>query len=299
MNERIPWSLAPQERGYPDWLVALDEAVLPVLHGLGDRSTLTELEHDAAVTIVGSRRATATGIRFAEKLGYELATAGATVISGLALGIDAAAHRGALDAGGPTIAVLAGGPDVVYPACHRSLYRAVLACGAAVSEHEPGTRAHRADFRVRNRIMAALAKAVVIVEAAAPSGSLGTATDAQRMGRDVLAVPGAVGLRVAEGTNALIKAGAPPVTSTEDVLDALGGVGAKSLNRSGPPLEADLAHALDLVERGASTPDRLASSGGLAAPDAAIALARLELLGYVASDAFGAYTRTGLAPPDR
>jgi DNA processing protein len=189
-----------------------------------------------------------------------------TVISGMALGIDAAAHRGALDAGGRTIAVLAGGPDVVYPARHRALYEQIVADGAAISEHPPGTRAYREDFRIRNRIMAALAQLVVIVEGAIASGSLGTADDAAKLGREVLAVPGQVGLRVTEGTNALLRDGAPVVISAQDVLDRLAGVGATSVRRDGgAALEPDLARALDLVERGASTPDRLASTGGLAA----------------------------------
>jgi DNA processing protein len=292
------WSLNPDEPGYPTWLDVLEEAGPPVLHGVGERSTLTELDHDAAVTIVGARRASAPGLRFAERLGYELATAGVTVISGMALGIDAAAHRGALDAGGRTIAVLAGGPDVVYPARHRALYRRILATGAVISEHPPGTRAYREDFRIRNRIMAALAQLVVIVEGAIASGSLGTADDAAKLGRDVLAVPGQVGLRVTEGTNALLRDGAPVVISAQDVLDRLAGVGERSVRRrGGPKLDPDLARALDLVERGASTPDRLASSGALQAEEAAVALARLELLGYVTSDAAGAYTRTALTPP--
>lgn len=292
------WSVSPDEPGYPGWLAALGERKLPTLHGAGERSALTGLEHDAAVTIVGARRASRAGLELAERLGYDLAVAGATVISGMALGIDAAAHRGALEAGGRTIAVLAGGPDVVYPAGHQQLYRRICGAGAVISEHPAGTRARRMHFRIRNRIMAALGRVVVIVEGAIASGSLGTADDAAKLGREVLAVPGQVGLRVAEGPNELLKDGAGVVTEASDVLDRLAGVGATALRRGGLKLEPELRAVLDLVERGASTPDRLASTAGIAADEAAVTLARLELLGYVASDGGGGYARTGLTPAD-
>jgi DNA processing protein len=298
MNTIATWRLAPGDQGYPAWLDDLGNDAPNELHGAGDQGVVGGLRHDAAVTIVGSRRASPYGLRVAEQLGRDLASAGVTVISGMAWGVDSAAHRGALAAGGPTIAVLAGGPDVVYPPSAARLYREILAAGAAIAEREPGVRPERWSFPVRNRIMAALAKLVVVVEAADPSGSLITARDAvERLGREVGAVPGQVGMRTANGTNALLVDGAAVIRSAEDVLDRLAGVGAQAVRRTGSRLEPELTRALEMVEVGASTPDALTLAGGLDPHSAAVALTRLELLGYVRADATGAYVRTALAAP--
>jgi DNA processing protein len=299
MTAETQWRIGPGDDGYPGWLSDLGDLAPPCLYGVGDRGVVTALDHDATVTIVGSRRASAYGLRTAEGLARDLAAAGVTVVSGMAWGVDAAAHRGALAGGGATIAVLAGGPDFIYPATNRSLYRRIVASGAAVSEHPPGTRPGKGSFPTRNRIMAALAKLVVVVEAADRSGSLITARHAvDRLGREVCAVPGQVGMRSAEGTNALIRDGAPIVTGVEDILDRLAGVGTRSLDRRGPPLDRELEVALDLVASGATTPDALASAGGLEPQRAAVALARLELLGYARAGPDGAYARTSLRAPD-
>ena len=199
------------------------------------------------MTIVGSRRASAYGLRVAEGLAHDLAGCGVVVVSGMALGIDAAAHRGALDAGGRTIAVLAGGPDVVYPARHRGLHARICARGAVISDRPPGTRPQKHDFPVRNRLMAALASVVVVVEAAERSGSLVTANLALDLGREVGAVPGQVGIPVAAGTNLRIREGAALIRDAQDVLDLLGGVGTASVRRPAPELEPELEEILGLV----------------------------------------------------
>jgi DNA processing protein len=307
------WTIDRGAPGYPACLRDLEPAERPVLHGVGERPTVERLEHRTTVTIVGARQASAYGIAVAERLGWELGCAGVTVVSGMARGIDAAAHRGALAGGGTTLAVLAGGPDVVYPPGQRDLYRRVLGSGAAISEHPPGSVPHRHRFPARNRIMAALGSVVVIVEAAQPSGSLITADLAAKLGRTVGAVPGQLGVRVAEGTNDLIKDGAHLIRDGRDVLDLLFGVGAgvklgvaadagrQKLARApkprpGPALEPPLREVLAAVEAGSVTVDRVASGCGLAPREAAIALARLERLGYLRADALGAHARTGLEP---
>ena len=193
------------------------------------------------MTIVGSRRASSYGLGVAEELGRLLAAAGLVVVSGMARGIDAAAHRGALAAGGTTLAVLGGGADVVYPASERRLYREILASGAAISEAPPGQRPEPGAFPKRNRIMAALGAITVVVEAAQPSGSLITARRALDLGRHVGAIPGPVTSRVSEGTNDLIVDGAGLIRGAQDVLDRLLGVGIEAVRRCGPPLEPDLA----------------------------------------------------------
>jgi len=297
MSAAAGWRIGAGDAGYPSCLRELGEAVTPGLHGVGRRSVISGFDNATAVTIVGARRASGYGLRAAEAIARELATAGVTIVSGMALGIDAAAHRGALAGAGTTVAVLAGGPDLVYPAMHRDLYREIVASGAVISEYPPGTAARKQNFPARNRIMAALGGVVLIVEAAQPSGSLITAEVAARIGRTVGAVPGQVGVGVAAGTNQLIKDGAHLVRDARDVLDLLFGVGSGGPRRHGPELEAPLRAVLDLVEAGAVSVDRISVGAEIAPREAAVALARLELLGYVCAGAAGDFRRSGLAPP--
>lgn len=167
------------------------------------------------VTIVGSRRSTPYGRRVAEELARSAANAGWTVVSGLALGVDGAAHRGALAAGGPTVAVLGNGPDRAQPRAHAQLFQDLLRTGAVVSEHAPGVPALKHHFPRRNRILAALAHRVVVVEAAERSGALITASVAADLGREVWAVPGSIHSPTTRGTHALLEDGAAPVVSLE------------------------------------------------------------------------------------
>jgi DNA processing protein len=261
------------------------------LVGRGDPKLLDGLEPFGAVTIVGARRATSYGREIARELGRELAAAGMVVISGLAFGVDACAHRGAIDAG-RTIAVLGCGPDTAYPAAHRSLWRRIGEEGAVISEFPPGAAPWRWTFPARNRIMAALAGMTVVVEAAARSGSLITADLAADLGRDLGAVPGPVTSRASAGPNNLLAGGACVVRDAQDVLDAMLGAGATQLDRAGPALDEHLAEVLTAVEGGESSCDGVAAALGLSGPEAAAALARLELLGYVSCSTVGIYSRT-------
>ncbi len=298
MNEGPPiWELRRGEPGYPRRLLDLEDGAPGRLFGCGGREVVEGLATERVVTIVGARRASSYGLRVAGELGRALTAAGLVVVSGMARGIDAAAHRGALAGGGPTIAVLGGGPDVVYPASERRLYGDILRVGAAISEAPPGRRPGPGSFPVRNRIMAALGAITVVVEAAQPSGSLITARRALELGRELGAVPGPVTSRVSEGTNGLIADGAAPIRHAQDILDRMLGVGVTGAARRGPALDPLLARVAELVELGSASCDGLATASGASAEEAAVALARLELLGYVQVDADGRYVRTVLEVP--
>jgi DNA processing protein len=248
------------------------------------------------VTVVGARRATSYGREISRELGRELAAAGMVVFSGLSFGVDACAHRGALDAG-RTIAVLGCGPDIAYPAAHRSLWRRISDEGLVLSEFPPGAAPWRWTFPARNRIMAALAGMTVVVEAAARSGSLITADLAADLGRDLGAVPGPVTSRASAGPNNLLAGGACVVRDAQDVLDALLGPGVKLIDRGGPALDRGLAAALTAIEAGEGNCDGVAATLGVSGAEAAAALSRLELLGYVTCSSMGAYSRTLLPAP--
>lgn len=289
------WACCRHGDLYPDSL--RDAADAPwALVGRGDPSLLEGLETYQAVTIVGARRATSYGREIARELGRELASAGMVVVSGLAFGVDACAHRGAIDAG-RTLAVLGCGPDTAYPAAHRSLWRRICEEGLVISEFPPGAAPWRWTFPARNRIMAALAGMTVVVEAAVRSGSLITADLAADLGRDLGAVPGPIISRASAGPNNLLAGGACVVRNAQDVLDAMLGPGARRIERTGPALDRGLAEVLVAVEAGESGCDGVAAALGLSGPDAAAALARLELLGYLACSTMGMYSRTMLVSP--
>ncbi len=290
------WSCCRHDELFPAQL--RDAADAPwALIARGDPVLLAELEPVGAVTVVGARRATSYGREIARELGRELSTAGLIVVSGLAFGIDACAHRGAIDAGGRTVAVLGCGPDTAYPAANRSLWRRICEQGLVLSELPPGAAPWRWTFPARNRIMAALAGMTVVVEAAARSGSLITADLAADIGRDLGAVPGPVTSRASAGPNNLLAGGACVVRDAQDVLDAMLGVGARRLHRAGPELDPGLAAVLAAVDADATTCDAVATALGVPGPEAAAALARLELLGYVTCSQVGIYTRTLLTAP--
>ncbi len=234
-----------------------------VLHWLGDARLLGT----AGVGIVGARRASAYGLEVARGLGRGLAATGLTVVSGMAMGVDSAAHAGALEAG-VTIAVLATGADRPYPANGFGLHRRILAAGCVVSELPPGTEPRRWAFPARNRIIAALSRGTVVVEGGERSGSLITADFASELGRFVGAVPGHVTANGSAGPHALLKVGAEVIRSTEDVLDLVHGAGAVTMPLivgAGPrpapsaaaaapdDLPAELAALLARVEAGAGS----------------------------------------------
>lgn len=289
------WACCRHDPAFPAGL--RDAADAPrALIGRGDPALLERLLPDGAVTVVGARRASTYGREVARELSRELAAAGLIVVSGLAFGIDACAHRGALEAG-LTVAVLGSGADAAYPAAHRSLWRRVSEAGAVLSELPPGAGAWRWTFPARNRIMAALSGMTVVVEAAERSGSLITADLAADLGREVGAVPGAIGSRLSAGPNNLLAGGACLVRGAQDVLDAMLGAGVRRLGRGGPPLQAVALGVLEAIERGAATADAAATAAGVDGGAAAAALADLEAHGYVTCSPLGAYTRTTLEPP--
>jgi DNA processing protein len=308
MSAAEAWTLRAGAPGYPGALEDLDHIVgageapgsegAPVaLHGCGSREAPEALGERGAVTIVGARRSSAYGRRVAEELAGSLAAAGVVVVSGMAFGIDSAAHRGALAAGGVTIAVLAGGADIPYPPSARDLHRRILESGgAAISEAPFGARPARWDFPARNRIMAALGAVTVVVEARERSGSRITADKALALGREVGAVPGPVDSPLSAGPHGLYRDGAFLATCAQDVLDRVLGVGVASARRVGRALDEASRRVLDLVGPEAATAERLAAASALPAQTVAVAVARLELLGYIRADG-GHYARSSLTPP--
>lgn len=205
------------EPDYPQALMDIPDAP-PVLWALGDVTLLNR----PAVGMVGARNASSLGTRMARRLGAGMSEAGFTVISGLARGIDAAAHEAALEGPGRTVAVMAGGIDVIYPPENAALAAAIDAAGCRISEHPPGLQPQARHFPLRNRIVAGLSRAVIVVEAATKSGSLITAKAALDYGRDVMAVPGHPFDARASGCNILIRDGALLIRGPQDVLEGLG-----------------------------------------------------------------------------
>jgi DNA processing protein len=273
---------------YPAGLRAL-AAPPAVLYVAGGLERVVELVADDAVAIVGARKASPYGLDFAGSLGRDLAVAGLRVVSGMAHGIDSAAHAGALEAGCPTVAVLPGPADRPYPAGKRALHRRIVATGAAVSEIAPGTGVRRWMFPARNRIIAGLAAMTVVVEAGERSGSLVTARLARGIGRPVGAVPGRVTTPQAAGPNGLLATGACVVRGPQDVLDHLFGAGERIARDPGRlPVPVELRPLLQAIAEGHETTAALARAGF--APDQGLAaLAELELDGYVKRGAGGRY----------
>lgn len=279
----------------------------PVLFVAGDPAVLDR----AQIALVGSRRATPLGVETAEALAAGLAERGLCITSGLALGVDAAGHRGAIAAGGHTVAVAGHGLDRVYPRRHRTLAREVAASGALVSEFPPGTPPLPAHFPRRNRIISGLSLGVVVVEAARRSGSLITARLAGEQGRDVFAVPGPIQSPLTRGCHALIRQGAKLVETVGDILEELPpGSWSGTPPAAGPPLAPPAppapigAPALDpsqirLLECLAHAPvgiDALVARSGLTAEKVSSILLALELRGLVAPVAGGAFCRTASSP---
>jgi DNA processing protein len=281
--------------GDAEWPAVLDQlgaAAPPTLHVRGDRS-LAELCAGPAVAVVGARRGSRAGEEFAFALSRGLAAAGVAVISGLALGIDAAAHAGALAADGRTVAVLGCGIDRIYPRQNSALAGRIAEQGAIVSEWRVGVEPAPWRFPVRNRLIAALADVTVVIEATRRSGALITADHALALGREVLAVPGSAWSPLGEGVNALLRAGATPVTSLEDLLDTLG------LSAPGAVRASALPDATPMVPGGSAgrawralraepcSPDALAIRLGLDGPELARVLVALELDGLLAAEPDG------------
>lgn len=245
------------------------------------------VEDALALAIVGSRHATPYGMQVAERLASDLAARGVTIVSGLARGIDTAAHRGALSAGGRTIAVLGSGVDVVYPAENRKLLSRVRECGAVVSQFPMGTAALAGHFPIRNRTIAGLAVGTIVVEAAERSGALITAGYAGELGREVFAVPGAVTSEMSRGTHRLIQDGATLVQGWEDVVAELPETWRSCLREpvvaraSAPAPEGDEGRLLHLLGGEPVHIDQLIERSGVSSGRTAGLLLMLELKGWV------------------
>ena len=241
-----------------------------------------------AVTVVGARRCTPYGREMAEAIGEGLAAADVAVVSGAAIGIDAAAHRGALMAGGPTVAVLGSGIDVAYPAVNGPLLEEIGSVGSVVSEYPPGVRALPHRFPKRNRVVAALGLVAVVVEGAEGSGSLITADLADQMGKDILAVPGSVTAPQAAAPHELIRDGATLVRGPEDVLEAIGLMASASDHADSVGIPDDLADderaVLSRVSGSPTALDGVAQEVGIPTSRALSILSGLELRGLVASE---------------
>ena len=268
------------------WLAKSDPDFPPLLRSIHDpppglflRGAATpELLRCPGVAVVGARACSPYGAQVARMLGRELAAAGLVVVSGLARGIDGEAHRGALESGGQTVAVLGCGPDRDYPASHAQLAARIRETGLVMAEYAPGVEPAPWRFPARNRIIAGLAAATVVVEARERSGALITADLALEEGREVFAVPGEITSALSAGTNDLLRIGATPLITTREVLDLFGlDVPARDAPDLGPDADAVLAHVRDAP----ASPDELVRKTGLEAPAVATALTELELAGLV------------------
>jgi DNA processing protein len=287
----IPWN----DPAYPAALTAIVDPP-PVLWTRG-RADVLRLP---SVAIVGSRAASPYGLAVAEQLAADLAASGLVIVSGLARGVDSAAHRGALSAGGVTVAVLGSGVDVIYPAEHGPLATAIAASGAVISELVPGTRPHQRFFPQRNRIISGLARAVVVIEAGEKSGSLITARCALDQGRDVLAVPGNILTGRNRGAHALLRDGAKIVESADDILEELGMADHfdSSSASAGPAQRGDAATTRDpvldcLVPGEPSDLDEISERSGVKTPRLLPRLFELELHGLVRRVGGGRFLRIG------
>ena len=283
--------LTSADGGYPELLKEIPDPP-PALFACG---TLPE---ETSVALVGSRKASATGIETARVLGRALAERGICVVSGLALGIDAAAHEGALEAGGPAVGVLGCGIDVVYPASNRALFERVRGNGAIVSEYCLGEQPLAWRFPARNRVISGLCEATVVVEAPERSGALITASHALEAGRDVWAVPGPLGAPECRGSNKLIADGAEVLWDVDEFLEAVdsratGPAGSEPVAAVPTELPHTEAAALCGVGFEPTAVDVVAARSGVEMHKLLPALALLELKGYVRRDPGGAFLRRG------
>lgn len=289
----LTWLEAPDnhlvtlaDEDYPRALLEIGDPP-PLLYLKGRRDLLGA----PALAIVGSRNATPQGLKNAEQFAEVLSSAGLTIVSGLALGIDAAAHTGGLRGAGSSIAVVGTGLDIVYPARNRELAHALAAQGAIISEFALGTPGAAANFPRRNRIISGLSKGCLVVEAAIASGSLITARLAGEQGRDVFAIPGSIHSPLSKGCHLLIKQGAKLVDAAEDILEELGTT-TRPVGQA--PQHAAPAGGDGLLEQLGHDPvtlDELMVRTGFAADQLSAKLMELEILGQVASLPGGKFQR--------
>jgi len=292
-----------------------DAAYPPLLKQISDPPALLFVRGDTdylvqpQLAIVGSRNPTHTGQALAGEFAAQLASFGLTITSGLATGIDGAAHRGAIEAGGPTLAVTGTGLDRVYPARHRNLAHQIAESGALVTEFPPGTAPQSTNFPRRNRVISGLSLGTLVVEAALRSGSLITARSALEQGREVFAIPGSIHNPLARGCHALIREGAKLVETCDDILEELasqinallvpdGGRVATPVTSGQPPkageLPAEYIQLLEFIEYESVSVDQLVERSGLTPEEVSSMLLVLELDGHLVSGAGGRYSRARL-----
>ena len=284
----------------PDYPVLLSQVDTPppLLYVHGNTNILSE----PLLAMVGSRNPTTTGIRTATEFAHHLSAAGLVISSGLALGIDAASHKGALEAGAPTVAVMGTGLDRVYPARHRDLARQIAEGGALISEFPVGTTPRAENFPRRNRIISGLSLGTLVVEAAIRSGSLITARYAGDQGREVFAIPGSIHNPLARGCHQLIRQGAKLVETAEDVIDELGMLAQSCYSTDKPTEEREVAaepsklgpeyqQLIDIIGFDSTSIDQLVCSSGLTPAEVSSMLLQLEMSGYIASSPGGLYNR--------
>ena len=269
---------------YPPELLDLAAPPDP-LYAIGRISALAK----PRVAIVGTRNSTGYGERTARMLTRTLVRAGVSVISGMARGIDAAAHRTAIEEGGNTVAVLGTGIDVPYPVGHRQLHRSIAEHGLVLSENPPGATAHQGAFPKRNRIIAALAPVTIVVEAGFKSGALNTASQALELGRIVAAVPGPIDSEQSKGSNQLLRDGAVMIASVDDALALLGVSVPKE--RLIPKLPESEQRVWDALDEGFVEMDALAIRVNLSTPECLSAITSLEIMGLIDCSAAGEIRR--------
>jgi DNA processing protein len=272
------------------WIVPLDEEFPDLLKAIADPPlglfVRGELHDLPTVAVVGSRKATPYGCQVARLLGEELARSGVVVVSGMARGVDAAAHRGAVEIGGASWAVWGTGPDRIYPREHAKLAEILAERGALITEYPPGTPPRRHHFPERNRILAGLAQAVVVVEAAARSGALVTARLGLEEGREVLAVPGNIFSELSVGPNTLLRVGARPLLTPRDLFHA---IGLEPPPTEKPESETSLMRHIGNGET--LTVDEIAARANQPVAEVLAALLELEVAGELHHDLDGRYAR--------
>lgn len=300
IEERQIRLLIRDQDGYPARLAQIDDPP-PLLYCWGELLP----QDDRCIAVVGSRQCSAYGRKLTERFTRELVQAGFTIVSGLARGIDGIAHRAALEAGGRTVAVLAGGLARLYPPEHKDLAAEVVKHGALLTEIPMGVAPLAEMFPRRNRIVSGMSLGVLVVEAARKSGALITARHASEQGRDVFTVPGPVDMDTSGGTNDLIKKGAIPVTGVEDILalyqqaSAVTPVSSRASPanpsavppKPAPNLSGTQQRVWELLGNGIMQRDEIVQSLGVSAPELASALMLLELAGHVRQLPGGRYER--------
>lgn len=272
--------IVPGDSIYPEQLTAMNEPPLGiyVVGSMPDKMS-------PMISIVGSRRISDYGATVGNKLAKELAESGVTIVSGMAMGADTIAHMGAIEGGGKTVAVLGTGVDVCYPAVNTNLYNEIKLNGCIISEFPLGTKAYKANFPYRNRIIACLSRATIVIEGTEKSGSLITANKAIENSRIVMAVPGNITSSLSKGCNSLIRRGCAPVTCTQDILDELDiKITKKELKNSEKeilPLAKDEKMVYDCISYEPVTADELTEKLNMDAKTVAYLLTMLELRGCI------------------